>query len=124
MKLNPYTFLYCSFYKFLEKKTNAKDRISFAVQSFSVIGFMIYFMIVAIIIKTNYNIPISLKMNKYIFGLAVTIGYYSLNYFLFDKNDRYINLLEKYNNLLPREKLFHLVFWMIVLIIPVGLKIL
>lgn len=123
MKLNPYTFLYCSLYQFLENKTNAKDRVSFGVQSFIAIGVIIYFVIVVVIIKTNYDISFDLKLNKYIFGLTFSAGYFLLNYLLFDKGDRYIKLLEKYNNLLRREKVSHIVFWVIALLIPFALEI-
>ena len=123
-KLNPYTFLYCSLYKFFENKSKAKDRISFGLQSLLGIGFMIYFAIIVIIIKTKYDLSFHLGMNKYLFGLLFTIVYYSLSYLLFDKNDRYIKFLDSYRDLQSREIIFHFVFWVIVLLIPFGLNIL
>jgi hypothetical protein len=124
MKLNPYTFLYCSFYRFLENKTREKDRISFGVQSFIGIAFILYFVITSITIKTNCNLSLGVTMNKYVFGFTTTILYFTINYLIFDKNNRYQKLLIRLNNISKPETIIHVLFWIIVLLIPFISKIL
>jgi hypothetical protein len=124
MKLNPYAFLYCSLYKFIENKTREKDRISFGVQSFIGIAFILYFVITGIIIKTNCRLSLSVTMNKYVFGLTTTILYFTINYLIFDKNNRYQKLLIRFNNISKIETIIHVFFLAIVLLIPLISKIL
>lgn len=122
MKLNPYSFLYCSFYKFWGNKTKEIDRISFGVQSLIGVGLIVYFVILIIILKTNYNLSLNMKMNKHIFGITTTIAYYTLNYLIFDRNNRYKRLIEIYSRISIVEKTFHTFFWIIFLLTPFVLR--
>jgi hypothetical protein len=122
MKLNPWTFLYCAFYKFLENKTREKDRISFSVQAFIAIGLIIYLVITAIVIKSNFNISLGLKFNKYIIGVCFSIIYFVINYIMFDRDNRYLKLLTLYCKTTKIERLIHISFWMLIILIPLILN--
>lgn len=122
--MNPYSFLYCSIYRFLENKTQEKDRISFAVQSFIALALIIYLVITFIVIKTGFKLSLDLRMNKLFVGVIFTLIFYLTNYLLFDRKNRYIDLLNKYTFISRAGKILHSIFWLIVLITPLVLNVL
>jgi|WetSurMetagenome_2_1015567.scaffolds.fasta_scaffold41410_2 hypothetical protein len=121
--INSYTFLYCYFYKLLENKTKAKDRISFGVQSFIGLGLIIYLVILMIILVSDYDLYFHPNLNKYLFGLGYAIIFYSINYLLFDRNERYKGLLDKYNRIQRSERIYHIIIWTAIILLPIVLKI-
>ena len=121
--ISSYTFLYCFTYRLLENKTKAKNRISFAVQSFIGLALIIYFGILIIILKTDYNMDFHPSLNKNIVGLSVAIIFFSINYLFFDRNERYKGLLEKYDKLKRGECFYHKIVWTAIVLLPIVLKI-
>ena len=122
--MDPYSFLYCSIYKFLENKTQEKDRISFAVQSFIALALIIYLVITFVVIKTGFKLSLGLRTNKLLVGVIFTLIFYLTNYILFDRKNRYIDLLNKYTFISRTGKTLHSIFWLIVLVMPLLLNVL
>lgn len=122
MKLNPYSFLYCGFFKFWENKTEYQDRISFGVQSFFAVGLIIYLLVLGITLDKYFHISTKIAIDKFTFGIIGTVIYFGLNYLIFDRNERYKKLLEKYDQISIFEKIFHYIFWIFILFLPYILK--
>jgi len=76
-----------------------------------------------IILKSDYNLDFRPSLNKNLFGLGTAIMFFSFNYVLFDRNERYKGLLDKYNHIQNTERLFHLIFWIAILLLPIVLKL-
>lgn len=93
--VNPYYFFFYLFYKLLRPLAKDEDRIPFAIIAFMSIVLIIHAVVLFITIKSYYNINVLPKINKLLFGGVFAVLYFTLNNYLFEKNNRYIGLMQK-----------------------------
>ncbi len=93
--VNPYYFFFYLFYRLLKPLAKDEDRIPFAIIAFMSILLIIHAVILLITIKTHYGIVLLPKTNKLLFGGTFAVLYFTLNNYLFEKNNRYIGLMQK-----------------------------
>ncbi len=93
--VNPYYFFFYLFYKLFKPLAKDEDRIPFAIIAFMAIMLIIHAVVLLITLKSYYGITILPRMNKLLFGGVFAILYLAVNNFLFEKNNRYIDLMKR-----------------------------
>ena len=93
--VNPYYYFFYFFYKVLKPIAKEEDRIPFAAISLMALILIIHSVILLISIKSRFGIEILPDVNKLVFGAIVTLVYLVGNHFLFERNNRYLSLVNR-----------------------------
>jgi hypothetical protein len=97
--VNPYYLLFYFFYRLFDPIAKEKDRLPFGISSIMGLILVIHGFITLIIIENTFKLNMIIpKTNKFVFGIIVSILYFSLNHFLFERKDRYIIVIERIAN--------------------------
>jgi len=122
--VNPYYFLFYIFYLLLNPIAKDKTRLAFSIVSFMAILLILHSTILFIVIFTTFNIKGSIDMNKHLFGVIVTALYLLINYYLFERNNRYLLLINKIETTTTYKKVISAITLTIYIFIPFIIKIL
>jgi hypothetical protein len=93
--VNPYYYFFYLILLLLYPIAKEKRRIPFSITSIMGIILMIHAGVILIMLKSYLDIQILPQMNKLLFGSVFTIIYFGINHYLFEKNDKYVELIEK-----------------------------
>lgn len=116
--VNPYYFFFYLFYKVLKPLAKDEDRIPFAIIAFMAIVLIVHTVLLLITIKSHYDITILPRMNKLLFGGIFGVFYFAVNNFLFEKNNRYIDLMKRIKEAKFYKKITALIFLMAYFLSP------
>ena len=104
--VNPYYYIFYLLYILLNPIAKYKSRLPFSIISFMVIIFIVHAVLLLIILKIDFNVNILPKMNKLLFGGIFAVLYFTMNNYLFEKNDRYLKIISIIENA-PAYKKFN-----------------
>ena len=123
--INPFYYFFYLFYKILRPLAREEDRIPFAITSFMAIMLVVHMVILLITIKTqlNYDISILPNSNKYVIGAIVVVIYFVLSNVLFEKNNRYLKLVERIKNTKTYRKITAAVFLLTYFLAPLIIRL-
>jgi len=93
--INLYSYLFYSIYNCTRPIIKYEDKASFSIISFMLLLIMVYFGFMSYAIWSLDNYTIDLIINSKILSLGIVGGFYGLNYLIFQKNNRYIAIMEK-----------------------------
>jgi len=116
--VNPYYFFFYLFYRVLKPLSKDEDRIPFAIIAFMAIVLIIHAVVLLITLKTYYSITVLPRMNKLLFGGVFAILYFTVNNFLFEKNNKYIDIMKRINEARFYKKLTALFLLLIYFLSP------
>ena len=122
--VNPYYFLFYLFFKFLDPIAKEKDRVPFTIVAFIGLGIIIHSVILLIVIKTYFDIEILPKMNKLLFGLIFAGIFFFINNYLFERNNRYLEIIGKIKQEKMYKKINALLIVLLYLSLPISIIVL
>lgn len=121
--VNPYYYFFYLFYLLLNPIAKNKRRLPFSIASFMGIILMIHAGVFLIILKTYFGISVLPKMNKFLFGGLLAILYFGINSFLFERNDRYLNIMKEIDSAQTYKKVITTIIIGIYFLAPFIIKI-
>lgn len=122
--VNPYYFFFYLFYKLLKPLAKDEDRTPFATIGFMALVLIIHALVLLISLKEYYGISFLPKMNKFVFGGVTSTLFFTVNYFLFEKNDRYIDLMKRIREVKLYKKITALIIILTYLLFPLLIIVL
>ena len=116
--INPIYFFFYLFYRILKPISKHKDRIPFTIIGSMALILLIHIFILINKIRNIYNVDIIPDMNKYFFAIIIAIPYFVICYFLFERNNRYIILMDQIKKVKKYKKTTSFIFLMIYFFSP------
>ncbi len=102
MILNPYYLIFSLLFKVLNNinvKNEAKiNDILFLIYSILFLIFIPHFFVMLWKLEDHELLTVSLGINKHIFGLGFALSFWLINYLLFERRNRYLKVIECYEN--------------------------
>jgi hypothetical protein len=121
--VNPYYLFFYFFYRLFDPIAKEKDRLPFGISAIMGLILIIHGFITLSIIENIYTLNMILpKMNKIVFSAIIFILYFSLNHFLFERNDRYTMVVQKIANSDQSKKIIASTIIILYLLFPFILK--
>ena len=118
---NPYTYLFYILFKLLDPIVKEKDRLPFGI--ISIIGFLllIHTGLFLIILKSYISFSILPNLNPYLIGGIITLIFYFINNYFYEKDDKYIDLINKMSKLSKTIKIMTKIVLLIYFLLPLIL---
>ncbi len=122
--VNIYYFAFYLVFKLLGNPLKRNSNDVFASYSLVFLVFIIHTLILSIVLKQVCDINFLPKMNKMVFGIIVTVIFYTVNYYLLEKNNRYVEILKRIRDAPSENKRITTVLLIFYILLPLILKIL
>jgi hypothetical protein len=122
--VNPYYYFFYLFFLLLYPIAKDKRRVPFSIVSFMGIILMIHSGVILIMLKSYLGIQILPHMNKLLFGSVFTVIYFVINHYLFEKNDKYVELIGKIKEAPNYKKINSAILIILYFLLPLFLGLL
>jgi hypothetical protein len=118
MLLNPYYYIFSKIYKWLKSLNVQDDGILFSSSAVLFMIFIPHFFLLLSQFKDHQILTFEINIPKYIFGVGFTFVFLSINYLVFGFRDRYIKVIECYEDASKTAKLINLIILLVYFSIP------